>query len=835
MSRLIVALVLVPSLGYADDIAGRLALYDNEARTLGANLPAPNAPAATDTHRLVDAEVAYSLGDFDGAAQTLFDLVRPGGATAGPDNEAATYYLADALFQKGDRGAARTYFENLVKTINVSSHYYQPSLERLVELAIVQHDLPAAHDSIAALGQLAPGVRDPSVPYTLGKYAYAEDKYDDALALFDQVPKGSDYELQALYYTGTIAVAKKDLAHATEIFTDLIGRKPRTGNDRRVIELGQLALGRLYYEREQPSKSIDSYLLVDRHSDLFPDALYEVAWVYVKSKQYDKALRALELLELSEPNTTKTPTTRILEGNLRIRKAQMIRAAEVNGTINTNEQSDPGTEYDKAAKIFTETHDQYMPSYAALTQMVDGGLDPASFVDQIAERQSHVFQNVAPIPEAAAQWLRDEPAVQRFVSVEADLADTQANLASAQAMLDRLDLVIAAPDHSTVYPALASRRERIATIQNDLANIRNDLADQELRNIDSSGELAQLTANRKQLAAQYAAFGNPEQAFAARVTASQDGFDKIDQDATEVETYIDSAQAMAVALRKYANEATPALPADQKASLQQQLDDAAREAQAIEDEIADVRRNVVLGKDLAAIGDTTLAQARDVRRQLRAAQDAEQHALDGFVASSRDRKKSEQLARLADQAWRIAAALDTTDQSIAQVVEAGIAQARTEVADLRVTLAQYKKELADDDAEGRALGGSLLAASFKDVKAKFYDVIVRTDVGNVDVAWSEKEDTDDDLKRLNLARARELKQLHDEFRDILEETAPPPTPHKQITTLPPPSPEGPATSPDKGGAKPGDRIKPVGDDDKGTTAPTVKPDESKTPKKGGSR
>src|SRR5262249_60870593 len=101
---------------------------------------------------------------------------------------------------------------------------------------------------------------------------------------------------------------------------------------------------------------IDSYLLVDRRSDLFPDALYEVAWVYVKSKQYDKALRALELLEQSEPNTMKTPTVRILEGNLRIRKAQLIRQAQIAGTINPNETSDPTAEYDKAARLFAETH-----------------------------------------------------------------------------------------------------------------------------------------------------------------------------------------------------------------------------------------------------------------------------------------------------------------------------------------------------------------------------------------------------------------------------------------------------------------------------------------------
>src|SRR5205814_658246 len=73
------------------------------------------------------------------------------------------------------------------------------------------------------------------------------------------------------------------------------------------------------------------------------------------------------------------------------------------------------------------------------------------------------------------------------------------------------------------------------------------------------------------------------------------------------------------------------------------------------------------------------------------------------------------------------------------------------------------------EAETRALGAGVLGASFKDVKAKFYDIVIRSDVGNVDVAWSQKADTDDDLKRLNLSRQRELKQLRDEFKDILDE------------------------------------------------------------------
>src|SRR5687768_11633031 len=141
-------------------------------------------------------------------------------------------------------------------------------------------------------------------------------------------------------------------------------------------------------------------------STLFPYTTlfrsYEVAWVYVKGKQFDKALRALELLALSEPTSQKTPTVRLLEGNLRIRKAQLIRQAQITGTLDANlRDADPGVEYDKAAAVFAETHDLYVPSYVALSQMVDT-TDPGQYLAQLAGRRQGVFQATAPIPEAAA-------------------------------------------------------------------------------------------------------------------------------------------------------------------------------------------------------------------------------------------------------------------------------------------------------------------------------------------------------------------------------------------------------------------------------------------------
>src|ERR1041384_2500863 len=110
----------------AAGLDARLDAHENEAHQLRHDLPRPNqSTGPAGQRRLLDGEVAYALGDYTGASLALFELA----SKPGPDRETASFYLAESLFQKGDRGAARTYYEQVVASSNVSSKYYQPSLE----------------------------------------------------------------------------------------------------------------------------------------------------------------------------------------------------------------------------------------------------------------------------------------------------------------------------------------------------------------------------------------------------------------------------------------------------------------------------------------------------------------------------------------------------------------------------------------------------------------------------------------------------------------------------------------------------------------------------------
>lgn len=761
-----------------DDLAKKLVGIEGESRELGSGIKAPTGQPKKDdvmARRLIDAQVAFGTGNYDNAALILYDYVAQ--ASRGRDYDTALYYLAESLFQKNDRVASRSYFAQLVKD-QPSSKYYQQSLERLLELSLLLGDSDGVDAWLADLDRVPGDKRRPSVPYVRGKYSFAQGQYDEAERWFREVPADSEYGFQAAYYLGTTYVAKKDLGKASQTMAALLDREPKNDDEARVKELAQMALGRLFYERDQPTKAIDSYLLVDRKSDLFPDALYEVAWVYVKSNQYDKALRALELLALADPTSQRLPTVRILEGNLRVRKAQAIHDKLTAGL-------DPGSasgpeEYAKATKLFGETHALYAEPHDELGKIIAANEDPQVFLAQITGRASETFQTNSTMPEIAAAWIRDEPDVNRVMAVETDLGSIQGEINEAERTIERLDAVLSSANRVNIFPSLATKRARATELLEELIDVRVKVADEERKLAERGNSGAQLAAvdpltnRRRALVAQWKNLPNAELAYSQRVEKAQGEFDTVDQQVAETMVLIDTTQATVVALDKFIKESPePREPAAKAAWAQQRLDaqktigELSIDLQQMHQELDSIRREIVLGRDEAGSSDTVSLRERTLRAQLRAALADEHQALARLSLS--DPGRGGKLADLGGRADASMTQLDRVNQTIDQIVEGALTEVRDTLTYEKAELASYRREFLLYEAESRALGGTVLGNAFRDVKAKFYDVLVRSDVGVIDVGWSQKEESDDDLSRLNLEKSRELKQLRDEFADLIRE------------------------------------------------------------------
>jgi len=758
-----------------DDLGRKLGTWEGEAQRLGQGIQRPAPPQAPKDRlqgRLIDAQVAFKVGRYEDAALMLYDVV--GSGKNSPDYDVALYYLAESLFQRGDRVAARTYFTQLIAEVGSPSKYFQPALERLIELSLLLRDPTGVDDWLAALDRIPADKRRDSVPYVRGKYAFALDRYDDAMRFFNEVPQASAYSFQAQYYIGVIHVAQKDLGKATETFAALIERQPKSATDRRVIELGQLAIGRLYYEREQPSRAIDSYLLIDRKSDLFDDALYEVAWVYVKGKQFDKALRALELLALTDPSSAKLPTVKILEGNLRIRKAQMIRAQTLMGTGQNKDR--PEDEYRKAETAFTETHDTYLAPHDELGKIIASEQDPQVFLAQITGRSSKTFDVASTMPELAAAWIRQEPDVERVIVIEDDLDYIQNNITQAEQTIERLESALSSPARVNIYPALATRRNRASELHEELTRTRLRLTDEQAgmaRRVaqgDEVAELDRLRATRQDVVAQLDAEPDADVNYTQRLERARTAFDALDQQASEIQVVVETTESALIATRKYVGETSPPPPKQQKAAFEQLIAELEPELANLRSELEQTRREIILGRDQAGASDAE--HRNQLRARLHEVIEAE-HAAAARILSRQSGGgiRADRIAGLMSQAARVGQRLDEVIRTIDAVVDEALVEVKGTIQRERAELGAYRREFLTAEAESRALGGSVLGQSFREVKAKFYDVLIRTDVGVVDVSWSEKEDTDEDLRRHTLDKQREIKQLRDEFRDLLEEPA----------------------------------------------------------------
>ena len=344
--------------------------------------------------------------------------------------------------------------------------------------------------------------RRSSVPYVRGKYAFYKGDYAEALKQFGQVAARTPYYFQARYFVGATYVAQKDLAKAVTEYQNLVRLQPKTKNDRRVIELSYMALGRIHYERNQPSKAIDRYLEISRKSDLFGETMYEAAWVYVKNKEYDKALRALELLALSDPMSTRLPKVKILEGNLRIRKAQKLGESD-------NMAQASRDQYELARSTFEQLREVFAHPYEELQRIVAEKQDPALYLPQITRRHAEVFDVKATLPEVAAAWLREEPEVKRVIAIEGDLGQIDGDITQAEQTIERLERAINTPSRVNIFPELADKRIHATEIIDDVTALRLDLADQEAAMLQRAGgdqgRLAQLVSARKQAARQLAA------------------------------------------------------------------------------------------------------------------------------------------------------------------------------------------------------------------------------------------------------------------------------------------------------------------------------------------
>jgi len=103
---------------------------------------------------------------------------------------------------------------------------------------------------------------------------------------------------------------------------------------------------------------------------------------------------------------------------------------------------------------------------------------------------------------------------------------------------------------------------------------------------------------------------------------------------------------------------------------------------------------------------------------------------------------------------------------IDQMLDVRLKDLQTEVSDEKLKVAAYREKLGGYTTESTDVGGGIMAEQFKAVTTRFYNVVVRAEVGIIDVAWALKDSSTRNTNRLVAERKRELKLLDDEYKSV---------------------------------------------------------------------
>ncbi len=710
--------------------------------------------------RYSDAEIQFLLGNYQPASILLYDLIGSPAFRAMSEYADALYLLGESLYQLQNYLGARIYFREHMNLLSARSRtpgdHFKQSLERYLDISGRINQFQGI-DKYILLAKDPGGGIPADLAYVYAKWTYkrADIAKERRLALardtFQQIAQlAGPNAVQAAYFVGVICVEQGDLNAAVDAFERVLKLPARTDAEKKIHELSNLALGRVLYELGRYSEALDRYQEIDRDSPYFIDALYEIAWTYVRKGDFDKAYRAADILLLLAPDSTIAPEAKILQGHLLLKLNRFNEAIDV--------------------------YNQVINSYAPVRDEIDALLavhsDPVKYFDDLLAKNEKNFDVTSLLPPVAVKWATTQQDVSEAVRVVGDLTVARAGVQESRDIAKRLIETLDQRGLET-FPELHEGLERAGAADNSLARIEENLLDAEASLVaggDHKGELDRARTERAALEAKFNSLPQSQRDLEERRQRMAKRVDGLEKDLLHQSLQVDELFAILAAVQKWESDTRAQRnpdPVDEQETVKR-ISQERDNAQGLRDELSQLARSVQDAKSRLAFeeGDegairAGYQKALDRERELLA-----QARQDLPAGAQRDVGRIEQLR---SRAAELRARSDKAKQAIREAIRRKGDSFRQRINAEASLLDAYEREVQQVQGDARNLVGRITYASFKRVRREFYDLVLKADVGLVDVAWSRKQEKTNKIQALSKEKDRELKALDTDFKEVLKE------------------------------------------------------------------
>lgn len=715
--------------------------------------------------RLARGLTAFQIGNYTEAAIVLLDIVDDARFQASVAFDEALYHLAESLYRNKNYFGAMRHFLQLVER---GGRRWRPdALRRLIALAFQERRYADIETLWALLVKTNALGDDVDSPYLRAKALYnivedipqateaAVKEGRRARDAFLSIPLASPFLLRARFHVVALWVREGKYKEAIAAAVEALKLAPATEEERRVVDLLNLALGRVFHDLKDYKQAEDYYTRIRHTSDVFDESLFELAWVHVKAKNFKQALRTADVLMLL-PDSPLLPRARLLQGNLHLHLA----------------------EYEKADKTYEEIIQLYKPLQDEMAKFVSKAEAADGFFRRMITENLDKFDFAAIFPKIASRWVKKDLDVSKAVSLIADVRGNEASLREIDRILSHLESSLRAPNKIDIFPDLRDARARALGYENSILMMRRQLTQVEAKLFAgklSEAEQAELVEIRKRIATweeKYKDAPKTREDYLNRRLTSEARFRKQDHELFRLLFELEGRLAQVVALVKYFNDTKKSrgISEDQERIFISQIDLEQKTIREMIREIETARKETARGIAQLSLEDNA-AEDANVREKLKEALAGEQ----AFLRQLRSRLSGE-AARLAEKADDDRTTMDTLSLRLREFqsrlrreVEKKVIGLQARVNAERKEVWKFRRESKRYSGESETLAGKVAHETFDSVRRRIGDLVVEADVGLIDVVWKKKEDNSKKYTGTLQDREREMKTLEKDFKELRSE------------------------------------------------------------------
>lgn len=719
---------------------------------------ADETPPLRAARKFEQGEAQYLLGDWLHAAILLSDAVDEPAFRDARQHPEALFLLADALRRQGACGAARARYAELLSL--GASERRGAAITGALDCAVKEHRTAEIEVLLAEAGKTFGDDAPPEVRYLAAKALFQRadlpprERAERAAAAFEKV--GRPFQLQARYFQGVLAIQQGNLHGSLQWFESCARGDPEGARQAEVREMCLLALGRVHAEMGNTSASLDWYAAIPWESPRFAEALYELAWTFVKGQKYDQALRTASFIADLAPDSPLAPEAIVLEGHLLLRLGRYTEATDAyNHVINT-----------------------YAPVRDELDAILAMRADPVRYFNELIGRQGKAFDVASVLPAVAVKWASTKQEVDVALDLVAALDRARREVQASREVAGRMEALLARGGGLDAFPGLRRAYASAEAIENDAALLEGmavsaaSAAAEKALPAGGRQDVERARAARLALEPLARALPRTQHAVDERVLRMRSRIDRVDRAAFQVGYLVDSLGASVTGTEIWIEQHRAEIDSDPEG--RQQLAEELRQhrdvVSAYEGELGALRGEVARVRDAAAGTDALSEEAR-VRSEYLAAVEAERGAAAAARASlpGPDRETFARADALHERLAGLRARAEATRLGFAADASRRAGELRDRVAAEQASLSGHAGALDGVQAAAKDLVGRIAYRSFVDVRSQFYKLVLKADVGIVDVAWSRKRQRLDKIQQLSIQKASEIEQLDREYRAMLRE------------------------------------------------------------------